>query len=211
MFFWLVLLTGNVAGVVFFCFFFRRGNCNMICGDVWAGVGGWESAEVPHCQHLPASALQKTSIKHEDETHQFDPLKTKIERYIEPEKSSSARTVSFLGLRFHSSLSSEKKVVQRFHLVVCTETSRHPVLHAQGSAALWWTVEGKRSQFGQSGRGTGGSGDDFSWFRWGLDLAPSPVLLWNKFGGRNILSSHKVTTKLRRIWEVEIITISTWQ
>ena len=59
-----------------FLFFFRRGNCDMICGDVWAGVVGWESAEVPHCQHLPAGALQKTSIKHEDETHQFDPLKT---------------------------------------------------------------------------------------------------------------------------------------
>ena len=75
-FFWLVLLTGNVAGVVVFCrIFFRRGNSDMICGDVWAGVvGRWESAEVPHYQHLPASALQKTSIKDEDETdtHQFE-------------------------------------------------------------------------------------------------------------------------------------------
>ena len=40
---------------------------------------------------------------------------------------------------------------------------------------------------------------------------PTPVQLWNKFGGRNILSSHEVTTKLMRIWEIEIVTITTWQ
>ena len=133
-------------------------------------------------------------------------------RYIEPEKSRkscSARTVSFLGLRFHSSLSSQKS------------GSTVP------PGGLYWNITTRCGMLkaalrsGEQLRGSVPSSAKvdverevpvtISWFRWGLDLAPSPVLLWNKFGGRNILSSHKVTTKLMRIWEVEIITIATWQ